>query len=459
MAIEVKLPRQSEENDESLITFWQVSEGDYIEKGETLVEVQTAKAVSEIEAPESGYIKEIKKQRGDTVKVDEVLVVLDTNSTSENEAQIETAATVEVLEKPQEAEVAIEVRATPRVKRLAKELGVDWQKVTPTSSDGKLSLDDIREAADALNQPVAKEPAIEKVVSQPVEQVEKKVRTVIAAPSVRKYAREHNINLEEIEALTPNGRVTKADVDRALQANAEVLTSPSTVDEIIPFSGIRKVIANAMVHAKTTIPHVTHFDEAEVSRLVDHRQKMKAYFSEEDVKLTYLAYIVKALTKVLKKYPMLNASLDEPNDRIILHKQYNMGIAVDTERGLVVPVIKNADQKSLFDIAKEIQELSNKAREGSIKADEMSGGTCTISNIGSERGAWFTPIINAPQSCILGFGRIEKKVVVIDDAIEIRPVMALSLSYDHRLIDGATAQKAVNEFKKLVHEPDLLLAY
>ncbi|MEH7223633.1 2-oxo acid dehydrogenase subunit E2 [Bacillus sp. JJ1566] len=459
MAIEVKLPRQSEENDESLITFWHVSEGDYIEKGQTLVEVQTAKAVSEIEAPESSYIKEIKKQRGDTVKVDEVLVILDTNSSSESDAELEAATTVEELEKPEELEAVVEVRATPRVKRLAKELGVDWQTVTPTSPDGKLSLEDIREAANSLNQPVAKEANVEKVDIQPVEKVENKVRTVIAPPSVRKYAREHNINLDEIETLQPNGRITKTDVDRALQANVEGSTSPSTVDEMIPFTGIRKVISNAMVHAKTTIPHVTHFDEIEVSRLVDHRQKTKAYFSEEDVKLTYLAYIVKALTKVLKKYPMLNASLDDQKDQIILHKHYNMGIAADTERGLVVPVIKNADQKSLFDIAKEIQELSKKAREGSIKADEMSGGTCTISNIGSERGAWFTPIINAPQSCILGFGRIEKKVVVIDDAIEIRPVMALSLSYDHRLIDGATAQKAVNEFKKLVHEPDLLLAY
>lgn len=459
MAIEVKLPRQSEDNDESLITFWHVSEGDYIEKGQTLVEVQTAKAISEIEAPESSYIKEIKKLRGDTVKVDEVLVVLDTNTSAESDAELETAITVEELEKPQEVKPVVEVKATPRVKRLATQLGVDWQKVTPTRPDGKLTLEDIREAAGALNQPVVKEATPEKVVNQPVEQAEKKMRTVIAAPSVRKYAREHNINLEEIEALNPNGRVTKIDVDRALQANVEVSKSPLTDNEIIPFTGIRKVISNAMVHSKTTIPHVTHFDEAEVSLLVDHRQKTKAYFSEEDVKLTYLAYIVKALTKVLKKYPMLNASLDDQKDQIILHKQYNMGIAVDTERGLVVPVIKKADQKSLFDIAKEIQELSKKARDGSIKADEMSSGTCTISNIGSERGAWFTPIINAPQSCILGFGRIEKKVVVIDDAIEIRPVMTLSLSYDHRLIDGATAQKAVNEFKKLVHEPDLLLAY
>ena len=150
MAIEVKLPRQSEENDESLITFWHVSEGDYIEKGETLVEVQTAKTVSEIEAPESGYIKEIKKQRGDTVKVDEVLVVLDSNTSSESAAELETAITVEVLEKPQEVEAVIEVRATPRVKRLAKQLGVDWVKVTPTRPDGKLSLEDVQEAADAF---------------------------------------------------------------------------------------------------------------------------------------------------------------------------------------------------------------------------------------------------------------------------------------------------------------------
>ncbi len=211
-----------------------------------------------------------------------------------------------------------------------------------------------------------------------------------------------------------------------------------------------------MVHSKSVIPHVTHFDEANVTKLVAHRQRVKPFADEEGIKLTYLAYVVKALTAVLKKYPMLNASLDDEREEIILKDEYHIGFAADTDRGLVVPVIKHADQKPLFQIAKEIQELAKKARDGSIKADEMTGSTCTISNIGSADGSWFTPIINHPESCILGIGRVEKKPVVINDSIEIASMMALSLSYDHRLIDGVLAQKALNELKKYLSEPDLL---
>jgi pyruvate dehydrogenase E2 component (dihydrolipoamide acetyltransferase) len=445
MLIEVKLPRLSDTHDESLITFWHVSEGDSVEKNDTLVEVQTEKAVSEIEAPESGVVKEIRKKRGETAAVGEVLAVIETAN--------ETASLTE--EQPKVAqEIPVERKATPRVKKLAKELGVDWRLVTPTGPNGKVTEEDIRNAA--------KQSENEK---QPN-------RFVKAAPSVRKFAREHNVNLDEVTPTGPNGRILKSDVEAVIakrnleqtEAEKEVAASKETTKKEtitqsqrrIPLTGIRKTIANAMVHSKSVIPHVTHFDEANVTNLVSHRQRVKPFADEEGIKLTYLAYVVKALTVVLKKYPMLNASLDDEREEIILKDEYHIGFAADTDRGLVVPVIKHADQKSLFQIAKEIQELAKKARDGSIKADEMTGSTCTISNIGSADGSWFTPIINHPESCILGIGRVEKKPVVINDSIEIASMMALSLSYDHRLIDGVLAQKALNELKKYLSEPDLL---
>ncbi|KYD23080.1 dihydrolipoamide acetyltransferase family protein [Caldibacillus debilis] len=458
MLIEVNLPRLSDTLDESLITFWHVSEGDPVEKGDTLVEVQTEKAVSEIEAPESGVIKEIRKKRGETAAVGDVLAVIETAAAAadspreQEKAEGEKKAEGETAEERGVPEVPVEKKATPRVKKLAKELGVDWRLVTPTGPNGKVTEEDVRNAA--------KQREDEK---QPN-------RFVKAAPSVRKFAREHQVNLEEVTPTGPKGRILKSDVDaviakrRSEQAEAEKETKAGKEPgrdfpqsrRRIPLTGIRRAIANAMVHAKSTIPHVTHFDEANVAKLVEHRQRMKAFAAEEGIKLTYLAYAVKALTAVLKKYPMLNASIDDEREEIIVKEDYHIGFAADTERGLVVPVIRHADQKSLFQIAKEIQALAEKARNGSIKADEMTGSTCTISNIGSTNGAWFTPIINHPESSILGIGRIEKKPVVVDDSIEIAPMMALSLSYDHRLIDGVLAQKALNDLKKYLSEPDLL---
>lgn len=454
MLIEVKLPRLSDDHDESLITFWHVSEGDAVEKGDTLVEVQTEKAVSEIEAPESGIVKEIRKKRADTAAVGEVLAIIETTNDRSIETTNETTPAAE--EQPKVVQEVLEERkATPRVKKLARELGVDWRLVIPTGPNGKVTEEDIRNA-------VKKSEEKEKPSNQ----------FFIATPSVRKFAREHNVSLEEVTPTGPNGRILKSDVEaiiakRKLEQteteNEAVAGKERTKEEVstqgqrtIPLTGIRKMIAKAMVHSKSVIPHVTHFDEANVTKLVSHRERVKPFADEEGIKLTYLAYVVKALTAVLKKYPMLNASLDDEREEIILKDEYHIGFAADTDRGLVVPVIKHADQKSLFQIAKEIQELAKKAKEGSIKVDEMTGSTCTISNIGSADGSWFTPIINHPESCILGIGRIEKKPIVVHDSIEIAPMMALSLSYDHRLIDGVLAQKALNELKKSLSEPDLL---
>ena len=438
--MEIKLPRQSEKLDESLITFWQVSEGDPVEKGDVLVEVQTEKAISEVEAPESGVIREIVKKRGDTVKVDEVLAVLDSgggeSESAEESAPAEEKSTVEEEEPPES-----NTKATPRVKKFAKELGVDWKLVTPERADGKVTEEDVRKFAEGDK---SEEPAPD--VTEAVQESEKPKRQVLATPSVRKYARDNDLMIDNAQ----QSYITEGQSDAGTKDK----------EKRVPLTGIRKVVARTMAQSTRTIPHVTHFDEANVEKLVELRDMLKKDFEVEDVKLTYMAFVVKALTNVLYNYPYLNASFDEDSEEIILKEHYHIGFAADTDQGLLVPVIRNANQLSLFQIAKELQELANKARNGGITSDEMSGGTATISNVGSAGGSFFTPIINPPQSSILGIGRIEKKVVATDDdAIEIQPTMALSLSYDHRVMDGVMAQQAMNELKRLLEEPGLLLAY
>jgi pyruvate dehydrogenase E2 component (dihydrolipoamide acetyltransferase) len=198
-------------------------------------------------------------------------------------------------------------------------------------------------------------------------------------------------------------------------------------------------------------------DEVDVTELVAHRKKFKAIAAEQGIKLTYLPYVVKALTSALKKYPVLNTSFDDETEEVIHKHYYNIGIAADTEKGLLVPVVKHADRKSIFEISAEINELATKAREGKLTPNEMKGASCTITNIGSAGGQWFTPVINHPEVAILGLGRISEKPVVKNGEIVVAPVLALSLSFDHRMIDGATAQNALNHIKRLLHDPQLLL--
>ena len=223
-------------------------------------------------------------------------------------------------------------------------------------------------------------------------------------------------------------------------------------------SPTRKAIAQAMVNSKVQAPHVTIFDEVNVTDLMKHRARFKEVALKQNISLTYLAYMTKAVTTVLRKYPTLNASVDSATNEIVYKHFYNIGIAVDTEKGLYVPVIKEADRKGILTIAKDISDLAAKAHEGTLSRDEMSNGSTSISNIGSAWGMWFTPIINFPEVAIFGMGRIEKKPVVLKDGtIGVGDVLHLSMSFDHRIIDGALAQNAMNELKQLLSDPELLL--
>ncbi|MGX7099947.1 2-oxo acid dehydrogenase subunit E2 [Globicatella sanguinis] len=423
-----KLPELGEGIVEGEVASWPVKEGDHINEDDVLVEIQNDKSVESIPSPVSGTITKIVVPEGTVAVVGDVLVEIAA------EGHVPEAST-----------------ATP-----------------------------------AATQATASAPA-STTASAPVAAADPN-RRVLAMPSVRKLARDKGIDISLVPGTGANGRVTKADVENfdssaaVATPTAQVASTPSApaqstaapaqqaapakpytsnlsdLETREPMTPMRKAIAKAMVTSKHTAPHVTHFDEVEVSALWDHRKKFKAVAAERDTKLTFLPYAVKALVAVVKKYPALNASIDDATNEVVYKNYYNIGIATDTDRGLYVPVIKDANTKSMFDIADSITDLAGKAHEGKLTAGEMNGGSITISNLGSAGGKWFTPIINYPEVAILGFGGIvQEPIVNAEGELAVGRMLKLSLSYDHRIIDGATAQKAMNEFKRLIANPELLL--
>ncbi len=436
VSFEFKMPDIGEGIHEGDIVKWFVKPGDKIEEDDTLCEVQNDKAVVEIPSPVAGTVEEIYVEEGQTATVGQALIKFDApgyedlqfkGDHGEEKTEADVQSTAEAGQDVQKAEVQTEQK----------------EEATGAGSQAEIEVDPNRR--------------------------------VIAMPSVRKYAREKGVNIQQVNGSGKNNRVLKEDIDtflqggapEAKQAEAPVKEETKAASVAIPegeypetrekMSGIRKAIAKAMVNSKHTAPHVTLMDEIDVTKLVAHRKKFKAIAAEKDIKLTFLPYVVKALVSALREYPALNTSLDDEAGEIIHKHYYNIGIAADTDRGLLVPVVKRADAKSIFNISQEINELAVKARDGKLAPNEMKGASCTITNIGSAGGQWFTPVINQPEVAILGIGRIAEKPVVQDGEIIAAPVLALSLSFDHRMIDGATAQHALNHIKRLLNDPELLL--
>ncbi|MBE3570214.1 MAG: 2-oxo acid dehydrogenase subunit E2 [Bacillales bacterium] len=435
MAFQFKLPDIGEGIHEGEIVKWYVKPGDKVSEDDVLCEVQNDKAVVEIPSPVDGTVEEILVEEGNVAVVGDVLITFDAPGYSDNNAG-----------------------------------GENQESKGESSTEPAQNVQEEKTAKQEAPKPFA----------QP-EKVDSNSR-VIAMPSVRKYAREKGVDIHQVTGSGKNGRVLKEDIDAFLSGDArpaavEQTTSTTTEEKAAEvaapsqkvvlegefpetrekMNGIRKAIAKAMVHSKHTAPHVTLMDEVDVTKLVAHRKKFKEVAAEKNIKLTFLPYVVKALVSTLREFPALNTSLDDEAGEIIHKHYYNIGIAADTERGLLVPVVKHADRKSMFAISAEIQELAAKAREGKLSPDEMKGASCTITNIGSAGGQWFTPVINHPEVAILGIGRISEKPIVKNGEIVAAPVLALSLSFDHRMIDGATAQYALNHLKRLLNDPELLL--
>lgn len=394
--VEFKLPDVGEGMHEGEISRWLVKEGQTVQRDQPVVEVQTDKVNAELTSPVTGVVKKIFFAEGDIVEVGNTLFII--------EDQNEVAAASETLSRP-EAKVQEgpqPVLATPYVRQMARELNIDIPLVTGTGPAGRVTEEDIKRFGSAKQVPV------EQVITQKQE--------VIPAVPV----------LEQ------------------------------TVEERLPLKGIRKKIAEHMVKSVRIIPHVTHVDELEIDPLKALRDRMKPYAEEKGIMLTFLPFFIKAITIALKEFKTLNASIDDDTNEIVLKHYYHIGIATDTKEGLIVPVIKDADRKTLFELADEISTLAARAREGKLTLDQITGSTFTVSNVGPIGGLQATPIINHPEVAILALHKMEPRMVVRDWEGVIRIMMNMSLSFDHRLIDGVTAVRFTNRIKKLLEKPDLL---
>jgi pyruvate dehydrogenase E2 component (dihydrolipoamide acetyltransferase) len=417
MPFEFKFPDIGEGLTEGEIVRWLVKEGDEVKEGQPLVEVETDKALAEIPSPRTGVILKILAKEKEIVKVGQVMVVIGEKGEALappppkpksvgvvgelEEAPEEAPAAAARGEAVRPAFVSPHALATPAVRALAKELGVDINKVEGTGPEGRVLEKDIRRAAETKEKPA-------------------EVKPVEAPKKVRKY---------DLYGY----------VDR------------------IPLRGVRRSIAKAMVKSKYTAPHVTTMDEADVTELWKIREKEKKTAEKKGIKLTILPFIVKAIIAGLKEHPYLNATLDDENEEIILKKYFNIGVATDTPEGLMVPVVKNAADKSILQLAEELTQLVEKARNRTIDLADLKGGTFTLTNYGALGGMYGTPIINHPEVAILGTGKIKDTPVVRDGKVEVRKILFLALSFDHRVVDGAEAARFLNTVIARLEDPDLIL--
>jgi pyruvate dehydrogenase E2 component (dihydrolipoamide acetyltransferase) len=290
---------------------------------------------------------------------------------------------------------------------------------------------------------------------------------VLATPATRRLAREMNVDLAAVRGTGPQGRVTDEDVRAAsLKPTTQTVQRratppPATTggrEEVVPLRGIRRTIAERMARSVHTAAHVTHVDEADLTGLVLLREAYRGSAEKKGLKLTFLPFLIKAMIPALKEFPYMNSSLDETAGSIILKKYYNIGIAVDTEQGLVVSVVKDADRKDVFELAADIEMLAEKARSGTLSLAEVHGSTITITNVGAIGGLFATPIINLPEVAILGLHKIAKRPVVKEGIIEVRDMAYLSLSFDHRVVDGAYAARFTTKIIQALQDPTKLLA-
>ncbi|MBE7549875.1 MAG: 2-oxo acid dehydrogenase subunit E2 [Anaerolineales bacterium] len=428
---EFKLPDVGEGIHEAEILKWLVRVGERVAQNQPMLEIQTDKAVVEIPSPVAGAIAEIKAEVGAITHVGDVLVVIETSNGQPTPG------------------------AAP-----AQSFGF----ASPHNASGQ-----DRNAPHAAEE---KSPG----VARPG-------KRVLAAPAVRKLALELGIDLSQVPASGPAGRVLPTDVRLFAQQQAETKTAEAPAETAIPkvepasppesspppaptspgqetieeepLHGLRRRIAERMEQA-WRIPHVTNFEEVEVSSLAALRRHLQPEAERRGERLTYLPFIIKAAVQVLKEFPYFNASLDMERQKILRHRTYHLGIAMAVPDGLLVPVIRHADQLTLLQLAAELNRLNELAQQRRLTQAELSGSTFTITNFGSFGGYQGTPIINPPEAAILGCGRIEEKPVVVQGQIEARPVLPLALSYDHRLLDGAAAGAFLERLKMLLADPNLL---
>jgi pyruvate dehydrogenase E2 component (dihydrolipoamide acetyltransferase) len=449
---EFKLPDIGEGIAEGEIVAWKVKVGQSVKEEDEFVEVMTDKATVMITAPFDGVVKELRYKEGDVVPVESVIAVF------------ETGAGASAAPAPAASHSAPAVAApTPPAAAAPSAPAPSPAVLTPAP----------RTAAPAAPTFEQAEPG-----------------KVLAAPATRLRARELGIDLHAVKGTGPSGRVTNEDLSRhvvladaapaAPAARPQSAPTPAAApaapkapprapiaippaaggarEERIPFRGLRRKIAEAMSRAKHTAAHFTYVDDINVTQLVALRKEAKAAFAESGVNITYLPFIMKAIVEAHRRFPMMNCALDESTQELVVKHYYNFGIATDTEQGLIVPVIKDVDRKSIAQLAWELQDLAARTRDGKVGVDDLQGGTFTITNAGNIGGLFATPVINFPEVAILGVHAIKKTpVIAADGSIVAGDVMYLSVSIDHRIVDGATGARWMNVIKDLLENPQRLL--
>ena len=412
--MDVKLPNLGEGADSGTVVSILVKEGATIKKGQNIIELETGKAVAPIPASAGGVVKSIRVKEGDKLSVGQMILVVDDGGAA-----------------------AAPAAAAPVAKKAAAP----------------------RPAAKAV-EPVEAEEAVEEISGHELETVNE---SVAAAPSIRRLARELGLDLRKIRGSESGGRIVLADIKSWLTRVQQLAAAPKSAPSVVaavskptpvsvdfsqwgsilkrPLTPLRKVIAQRMTESRTLIPEVTQFDEADLTDLNELRKKFAPAYEAKGARLTVTSFVLKAVANALKKHPVLNSSLDEAANEIVFKEYFHLGLAVDTEAGLLVPVIRDVDKKDLLQLSKDIAEVAAKARDRKLDLKEMQGGTFTISNQGGIGGAHFTPVINRPEVAILGLGKSVLKPVVKDGQIVARMMMPVCIAYDHRVIDGGAAAR------------------
>ncbi|RKS80944.1 pyruvate dehydrogenase E2 component (dihydrolipoamide acetyltransferase) [Haloarcula quadrata] len=537
---EFNLPDLGEGVAEGEVLTWRVSPGDAVTEDQVLAEVETDKAAVDVPSPVDGVVQELHAEVGEMVQTGEVLITIaeegdaetaDAAASDTDEAESAGGDTEEADSAASEAAAADEqsgaststadgrVFASPSVRRLAREEGVDIAAVDGSGPGGRVTEGDVEAATASADEATASDDSPTSVVSKAsgdgdsptaaVSQVDagdtddgtavkSAVKSVsgdgqeaasrdqtLATPATRKAARELDVNIDAVPTdQTRDGQPyvdeaavrTYAEAQQAAQAaDAEAISAEGGAtgraakaggtgavetgdgERREPYRGVRRSIGEQMARSRREVPHATHHDQVVVSGLVEARERLAPLAEERDVTLTYTPFVVKCVAAALDKHPVLNTALDTENEEIVYRDAHNIGVAAATDHGLVVPVVNDVDGKGLVELAGEVNDLVGRARERDIERSEMQGGTFTVTNFGVIGGEYASPIINVPETAILGIGALKERPVAEDGEVVAKPTLPLSLAIDHRVIDGADAARFVNTLKEYLSDPTRLL--
>ena len=455
MAIELRMLQMDQTMTKGKIGKWLVKEGDSVTQGQPLLEIETDKVVHEQESPTDGVIAQLLAEEGTNVPVNAILAIIGAPGEEVARVEIDTATAQPTPVQPEQPKAtpstterqgdpAPTLKASPAARQLAEKLAINLTEVKASGPGGRILESDVQRYIDLREEAPAAETSRLK-----------------ASPLARRLAKEHGLDLSSIMGSGPDGRIVRDDVLQAVSAaptpTAPVVetATPQQATEVISMSGIREIIAERMTLSVQTNASVTLHTEVDATGFVELRQMLNDKLQVREVSLTYTDLLVKVVANALGEHPRLNATLTD--EGIHLLSEVNIGVAVALEDGLVVPVVRNADKARLSEISAQVSDFAERGRRNQLTPGELQGGTFTITNLGNFGIDAFTPIINPPESAILGVGRILKKPIVHEDEIAIRSMLTLSLTFDHRVIDGAPAAQFLQTVAGYIQDPYLLL--